>query len=106
MVRGSARERLFYGLGIRHVGESTAKVLASRYPSMDSLMQADRDSLMLLNDVGPEAADSLVSYFRDGSSQGLIQRLHSAGRKLPDIQRVEKNRRKIRDLQLVHLFQE
>lgn len=56
-------ERLLFGLGIRHVGSKTAKILASHYGDMDSLMMATYEDLVEIKDVGEVIANSVVDYF-------------------------------------------
>lgn len=72
-------DRLLFALGIRHVGESTAKTLSDSFTSMNQLMAAGRECLLALNDVGPEAADSLISFFADEKNCDMINRLKDAG---------------------------
>ena len=57
--------RLIFGMGIRHVGESTAKLLARHLGSMDALIAADAEQLETINEIGPEVAGSIVQYFKD-----------------------------------------
>lgn len=57
--------RLIFGLGIRHVGERTAKTLARSFGAMETLMAADEASLEALPDIGPEVAQSIVKFFAD-----------------------------------------
>jgi len=77
--RTRGMDRLLFALGIRHVGESTANILTDHYKSMDRLMAADRESLLALDDVGPEAADSLNKFFSDVKNRDMVNRLKSAG---------------------------
>ena len=60
-VRGL--DRFVYALGIRHVGEHLAAILAEHYSSVDDLMKAKEDELMQINEIGPEVARSIVSFF-------------------------------------------
>ena len=71
--------RLIYALGIRQVGAKTGKVLASRFGSMDALMEADVKTLTEVNDVGAVTADNIVSWFAQPQSREMIQKLRSAG---------------------------
>jgi DNA ligase (NAD+) len=71
--------RLIYALGIRQVGAKTGKVLASRFGSMDALMEADVETLTEVNDVGAVTADNIVSWFAQPQSREMIQKLRSAG---------------------------
>jgi DNA ligase (NAD+) len=75
--RGMAR--LLYAFGIRQVGQKAAQVLARQFGSLDQLMQADRDTLTQVNDVGDITADYLVEWFHDPQSQHLLSCLRQAG---------------------------
>jgi DNA ligase (NAD+) len=78
--RGLAR--LLFGLGIRHVGERAAEVLAGRFGSLPRLMQADRQTLEEVPEVGPVMAQALVQFFRQPETQSLVKHLEAAGLKL------------------------
>ncbi|MCM8797574.1 MAG: NAD-dependent DNA ligase LigA [Candidatus Omnitrophica bacterium] len=71
--------RLIYALGIRHVGEKAAYVLATRFKTMDNLMKAERDVLDSIYEVGPVLSESIVHYFSSVSVRRLIERLKKAG---------------------------
>lgn len=60
--------RLIFGLGIRHVGESTAKLLANHYFSIDPLFKAEIEELEQIHEVGPEVAKSIHQFFHDKHS--------------------------------------
>jgi len=68
-------EKLLFGLGIRHVGKKTAKILASTYQNMDNLMKADYDSLCLVGDIGDIIAKSVIDYFGNEENIVLINKL-------------------------------
>lgn len=70
---------LLYGLGIRQVGKKAAAILANYFGSMDALMEADVDTLVSINDIGPITAQSIVEFFKDESNQKLIQTLKEQG---------------------------
>ncbi len=65
--------RFINALGIRHVGEQTAKVLAKHYESMEALGKASLEELMTLPDIGPEVAASIRNYFQNESNGKLLQ---------------------------------
>lgn len=76
--------RLLFALGIRHVGERAAKVLAGHYGSMDALLaEVEREDaeerLAALPDIGPETARSVVEFFRSPAGRRLVERLRAAG---------------------------
>ena len=71
--------RFIYALGIRHVGEHVAERLAEEYESLESLQQAEEETLKAIDEIGPQIAESVVSFFSDESNQNLIRRLLKAG---------------------------
>ncbi len=72
-------ERLLFGLGIRHVGEKAAKLLAEQFESMDALMLAKEEDIIAVNEIGSKMADSIVTYFSSDEVKELIERLKAAG---------------------------
>lgn len=74
-------ERVLFALGIRHVGETTAKKIARKMQSLEALMHADRETLLAIDEVGEIIADSLLAYFADASHRALLSRLKTAGLK-------------------------
>lgn len=72
-------DRLIYALGIRNVGEQTAKDLARHLGSLGALMAADIDTLMRVPDVGPVVADSIGAFFAEAHNREVIARLQAAG---------------------------
>lgn len=74
-----ALSRLIFALGIRHVGEKAAYVLAQKFRTMDDLMHAKRETLDSIYEVGEVMARSLVDFFKLPSTQGLIRKLRNAG---------------------------
>lgn len=71
--------RLICALGIRHVGEQTAKTLADAFLSLDALRAASLEELQKLPDIGPTVAESLQDYFADEENIQLIERLRDVG---------------------------
>jgi DNA ligase (NAD+) len=71
--------RLIAGLGIRHVGEQTARTLAARYRDLDALGQAPREELQDLDDVGPVVAESVYFFFRSDDTLALLRQFREAG---------------------------
>ncbi len=74
-------EKVLYALGIRHVGETTAKTLAAHFKSIDNLAQATREELLQADDIGEVIADSILGYFADETNRDTIDRLKAAGLK-------------------------
>lgn len=77
--KDNSLERLLTGLGIRHVGEKAARILAEEYGSMDAVMEASSEQLTNLYEIGDKIADSLTTYFSNPEVQALIDRLKEAG---------------------------
>ena len=71
--------RVIFALGIRFVGETTAKYLASHFGSMDAVMQATQEELLEAEEVGDKIALSIMDYFADEQNRAIIERLRSAG---------------------------
>ena len=72
-------ERVLFAIGIRMVGETTAKKLARRFTSLEQLQVADREQLIALEDVGEQIADNIIAYFADERNREIIRRLQDAG---------------------------
>lgn len=72
-------ERVLYAIGIRHVGEQTARMLARHFGSMESLQAASKEDLLQLSDIGDAVADSIVSYFSGEAGRTIVSRLREAG---------------------------
>jgi DNA ligase (NAD+) len=77
-------ERFLFGLGIRDVGESTAKNLAKHYGSLRALMDADIANLQTVPDVGPVVAGRLHDFFKDERNRLVIASLMAAGVQFPE----------------------
>lgn len=71
--------RFVFALGIRHVGESTARDLASHFKSLERLMSAGRDELLQVNDVGEVIAESIGEFFAEEHNRTVIEGLRNAG---------------------------
>ena len=78
--------RFIYALGIRNVGEATAKDLAQHYGTLDGLMQADAEQLIAVPDVGPIVAQSITEFFLEAHNREVIAALRSAGVTWPDVE--------------------
>ncbi len=77
--KDNSLERLLFGLGIRHVGEKAAKILAAEYETMDALMEANEADLTNIHEIGDKMAESIVAYFANEEVQTLIARLKDVG---------------------------
>ncbi len=71
--------RVLFALGIRMVGETTAKKIARVYTSIDSLQWATAEQLCAIEDVGPQIAENIVKYFEDIRNLEILDRLRKAG---------------------------
>ena len=71
--------RVLFGLGIRHVGKTTAEVIADGFPSMEALAAAGEDELAALDGVGPKIAHGVWLFFRTPDNVSVIERLRAAG---------------------------
>ena len=77
--RDAGLERLIYALGIRHVGEHTAKLMVKHMGSMERLMKTDADTLLQIREIGTEVAGSVVRFFQQQANVATIMRLQKAG---------------------------
>jgi len=71
--------RFIYALGMRNVGEATAKDLAKHFGKLPALMQANTEDLLAVNDVGPVVAESITNFFSEAHNQSVIAELLSSG---------------------------
>jgi DNA ligase (NAD+) len=76
--------RLLYGLGIRHIGEKAAAVLAQRFKNIDQLSGAKAETLEEIPEIGPTMAESVVKFFHAPQMQKLINELKKAGLNLQE----------------------
>ena len=72
-------EKVLYGIGIKHVGETVAKKLAKNFPSIDDLKNATEEELCQVEDIGSKIAESIVSYLQNPENWEMIERLRSYG---------------------------
>ncbi len=75
-------DRVLYGLGIRYVGGHMADVLTRHFDSIDGLMKADEERLLRIDEIGPETAESLITFFDDEQNRKMIQELKDLGVKM------------------------
>ena len=79
LSKSASLEKFIFGLGISHVGSKTAKILASYFHDIDSIMDASVESLTVINDIGEVIAKSVYSYFHDEKNINMINKLKSFG---------------------------
>ena len=82
--KGRTFARVLFGLGIRHVGKTTAEAIAAAYPSMDALSTAGEDELAGIYGVGPKVAHGMWLFFRTPDNVSVIERLRAAGVTMAD----------------------
>jgi len=76
--------RFLFALGIRHVGEATAKDLARHFGRMDDIMAADTDALLQVRDVGPVVAESIHTFFQQAHNREVVEQLRACGLSWPE----------------------
>lgn len=72
-------DKFIYALGIRHVGERTASILAAHFDDLDTLMSAGIEELTDIREIGPEIAQSIVSFFAEPKNRQVIDKFRLAG---------------------------
>ncbi|MFH1442067.1 MAG: NAD-dependent DNA ligase LigA, partial [Candidatus Omnitrophota bacterium] len=82
--------RLVYGLGIRHVGEKAAFVLAQKFKTMDNLLHAKKEDFEAVYEIGAVMAESIVEFFKLENSLKLINKLRKSGLNLKEKTSIEK----------------
>ena len=82
--RGRGFARVLFGLGMRHVGKTTAEALAASYPSMDELRAATEEDLAAVEGIGPKIAHSVYLFLRTPDNVAVIDRLQARGVNLAD----------------------
>ncbi|WP_298432344.1 NAD-dependent DNA ligase LigA [Ottowia sp.] len=76
--------RFLYALGIRHVGESTAKDLARHFGQLDAVLDASTDQLLQVPDVGPVVAESIHTFFQQPHNREVVEQLRAVGVHWPE----------------------
>ena len=89
--------RVIFALGITHVGDETAELLAEYFSSLDSLASAHREQLLDIPSIGPKIADSILAFFRQQQNRSIVEKLREVGVKL------ESEKPKLRVLSLTGL---
>ncbi len=81
--------RLIFGLGIRHVGEHVAEVLADHFGSLERLSQASLEELSSVREVGPKIAQSVYEFFSHEETQAFLKKLKAVGIQPQEVEKVE-----------------
>jgi DNA ligase (NAD+) len=85
--RQTTLARFLYALGIREVGQATARILAREFGSLDALMAADAERLQEVRDIGPIAAGHIRAFFANPDNRAVIAALRDAGITWPEAER-------------------
>ena len=72
-------DKFIYALGIRHVGERTAKLLAARFGNMENIIAAKQEDLTTINEIGPEIASSIIKFFHEPKNIKVMEKFIKAG---------------------------
>ncbi len=75
-------EKVLFAIGIRHIGEKTAKIIAKQFKSVESIISSGEEEFINVHEIGPKIASSLRNFFLEPQSKVLISKLKSAGLKL------------------------
>jgi DNA ligase (NAD+) len=81
-----ALEKLIFALGIRHVGERLARILAREFKTLDKLATTSQDDLQKVQDIGPEVAASIMRFFHEPANLNVIRKLQLAGVKPKEVE--------------------
>ncbi|MBE2219129.1 MAG: NAD-dependent DNA ligase LigA [Ignavibacteria bacterium] len=74
-------EKVLFAIGIRHVGERTARILAKRFKNVEALMAASKEEIEQVHEIGPRIAESVYDFFHTKSNLQMVERLRKAGLK-------------------------
>lgn len=77
--KGNSLEKLLFGLGIRHVGAKTAKIIAKRFKDLDTLAASSFEELAEIDDIGDVIAGSIIDFFNKEDNKAIIERLRKYG---------------------------
>ncbi|MBV6478015.1 MAG: DNA ligase [Ignavibacteria bacterium] len=88
-------EKVLFALGIRHIGERTAKLLSSHFGSIDNLMNAAEEEILIVHEIGPKIAQSVKTFFSDRKNLELVNRLKKSGLKFESEKKQTKLNEKI-----------
>jgi DNA ligase (NAD+) len=72
-------DKFIYALGIRHVGERTAKLLAAHFGNMENIIAAKQEDLTTINEIGPEIASSIMKFFHESNNIKVMEKFIKAG---------------------------
>ena len=95
--RETTLARFLFALGIREVGEATAHTLASHFGSLEALQQANTESLIVIQDVGPVVADHVHTFFAQPHNREVITKLLDAGVHWPEVGKIDESALRLKD---------
>ncbi|MBN8586394.1 MAG: NAD-dependent DNA ligase LigA [Ignavibacteria bacterium] len=72
-------EKVLYAIGIRHVGDRTARVLAKHFKSVDNIIAASKEEIESIHEIGPRIAESVYDFFHTKSNLQMVEKLRKAG---------------------------
>jgi len=78
-------DRFLYALGIRHVGQRVARILAQKFPTLDAVREAKKNDLEAIPEIGPEIATSVEQFFRQEENKRVLNRLLDSGVDVEDM---------------------
>jgi DNA ligase (NAD+) len=84
LSKNTTMARFIYALGIRNVGEATAKDLSAHFGNLDALMQANTEALLQVKDVGPVVAEAIVQFFSEAHNREVIASMRQLGLVWPE----------------------
>jgi DNA ligase (NAD+) len=82
-------EKVLYSIGIRHVGERTARILAIKLGSMEKIQRAAKEEIEQISEIGPKIAESIYDFFHNKSNIQLLEKLKKAGLKFKSAEKDE-----------------
>lgn len=89
--KSTTLERFIFSLGIRQVGETTARTLAHHFGNLDELMQTTSEALLVVEDVGPIVAESIETFFKQKHNDEVIDKLIKVGIHWPVIEKPDES---------------
>lgn len=89
-ARDRSTARLIHGLGIRHVGETAAQILAQEFPRVDDLATATVERLVEISGIGPVVANSVATFFGNPDNKAVLEKLRRAGVRLEEESRSDR----------------
>lgn len=94
-------EKVLYAIGIRHVGDRTARILAKHFKSIDNIIAASMEDIESIHEVGPRIAESVFDFFRTKSNMHMVDKLRKAGLQFEAEQSVTAGSNKLEGLTFV-----